>query len=364
MVFSRALLFLLAGLLVGLSLTALDASPPAGGPAVTDAGLDGVPYQTIVPADATGDWVVWVHPYYFESLPRTADIPYTREPFTTFLQAGWSVMTSAYRANGVIPAEATEDLAALIDHLDPPGRILILGEASGGATFFNLVEQDAFPVAAGILYGAGWETVAPQERLGRPRAPLFLTANQSEIEPLLAYQLAARDRAPDVPVTVATIRRDGHMMIGRAEYAAAAGAVLKALESDGAWPSLSDLTRPATLPAEPNTLETSDGVPSVTGRITSIDPAFGNLRTSIGPRDLEALGLADGQPFRVAFPGRSEAALPVRQVASWAEPGLESGDWISFIDADGRLLVARFAASASGSFDLQPDDTIRILPAE
>ncbi|MGJ3244033.1 MAG: hypothetical protein ACFE0O_13905 [Opitutales bacterium] len=344
------------------ALHGLDSGPTRDKPIVRDGQLAGVPYQTVVPPDASGNWVVWVHPYYFESLPQTADIPYTREPFTTFLEAGWSITTSAYRENGLIPEKATQDLMALIRHLDPDGKVLLLGEASGGASFFHLVEQTDIPVTGGILFGAGWESIAPGSRLGRPVAPLLLTANQSEIEPLQAYQLAAQNRPSAVPVTVAVIERDGHMMIGRGEYRAAASAVLQALEPDGDWPTLRNLTLPATLPAEPNERSTVDGVPVVTGRVTAIDPAFGNLRTTIGPRDLEALDLDAGQPFQVDFPGRHETPLPVRPVASWAEPGLEPGDWISFIDADGRLLVARFAASASRPFALQPGDSIRVRP--
>jgi S-adenosylmethionine hydrolase len=91
------------------------------------------------------------------------------------------------------------------------------------------------------------------------------------------------------------------------------------------------------------------------GSVTGVEPPFGNLETSFGESDLRSLGIAQGDRFDMRCRERTFALVLGDSVDEVAK-----GEWVGFVSLDGRLMVARYFASAAETSGCRPGDTVAI----
>lgn len=97
--------------------------------------LQGAPWRIDVPAGWNGDLVMLLHGYEPVGSPRSE--PVEQDPTApVFLQLGYAVAYSAYRAQGWAVAEAMQDIEALRQHfihaVGPPAKTFVAGFSMGG----------------------------------------------------------------------------------------------------------------------------------------------------------------------------------------------------------------------------------------
>lgn len=321
--------------------------------------LDGAAYALAIPADWNGKLLVEAHGLRPPDAPLVAEIQ-PRTPFNRDLLArGWMLATTSYRRNGLIVADALDDLRTLRDHIAAthgnPTRTLVEGSSLGGLIGTLLAERGEPGFDGVIALGAALDARDPAAPdlapVGPPRIPLLFVSNLFEADGPRAY--TARHAAAHPAPVLRTVDRPGHVNLNAAERLDAVAALERWLDN-GTPPEPGDATRPAN--PGPSTARFIDG--AAVGTVTDLSRLYGNLVTDLQPADLEHVGIRHGTRFVLDAPlGRFDVL--------WGDSygDVPRGGWVAFTTADGTLMLARNYANAAETAGLSASSEVRVAPA-
>ena len=94
---------------------------------------------------------------------------------------------------------------------------------------------------------------------------------------------------------------------------------------------------------------------SITGTIESIAAEYGNLETSLSHEDIETLSLEIGDHFTVAH---GDQMITVYFGKTYED--VKKGEWISFLNWEKKLRIAKSFANAAETLDAKAGDDLTI----
>lgn len=338
-----------------------------------------------------GGVLLLAHGFRPEGAPLLAELDLNDGFHRGLLAQGWIVGATSYRRNGIILAEAMEDLDRLRAWITArdgePRRVIVEGHSMGGLIAVLLAEQDRSPYDGFIAIGAALELRDPSSSLGvnlRPQRPVLFMSNQTELEGPRRYaaSILEIDREVVRPV-VFRVSRDGHVNVNARERLYAFRALLAwldrgrdALPVEARGESTEARVRPAisagkvpaptltdreihdaTQPPEPRPSEVLiDGdTRGLLATVVGVAPIHGNVLVNAQAADFESIGLRPGAYFRLHAGERTYRVLYGREFSS-----VERGQWVLFPGADGFFWVARNHANAAETASLAIGDAVRL----
>lgn len=319
--------------------------------------LEGARYTIAKPAAWNGRLLLIAHGLRPDAAPLDAALDTARPPWSRLLADGWIVALTSYRRNGVILRDAITDLANLRQQValrhGQPDRVYVIGESMGGAIAARLVEHFPDDYAGAVAVGAALQVQEPEPTLGlelTPRRPLLFLTNQSEITGPREY-VKQTQRAP-VPPVLWRVARDGHVNVNAAEKLAALAALVRWVEQSQRPTDEAD----ATLPPEPGpSVARFHGDGTASGRVTGVDPVYGNLLLEFQPADLARLDIEPNTRFALLAGDRLIRVFYGRGFNS-----VERGDWVAYPDSEGWLAVAINYGNAAANSGLKAGDTVTL----
>lgn len=338
-----------------LALALLAALPArAAGYTVEDGTIGQAKYTIVSPAKWNGKLLLLAHGLRPEDAPITSEFDYGKGTLPgELLKEGWIVASTSFRRNGWILSEAADDVAALRDKVvsvhGNPATTIVLGTSMGGAIATVLAERSDHKAYQGILAvsaALGAETVKGLSHT--PQVPLLFLSNQNEAGAPRDYVQAASN-GPAVPA-LWTVARDGHVNITEAELTEAVHGLLKYIETGKIEPN-KDVTIPEAAPASTATF---DGAAAL-GTVTAVDAVYGNITTDFVAADLEKIGAKPGARLAIRSGTKAVEAPWVKAYAD-----VPQGDFLAFVTAEGRVLVARNMANAAQELGVKPGDKIGV----
>ena len=94
---------------------------------------------------------------------------------------------------------------------------------------------------------------------------------------------------------------------------------------------------------------------SISGTIEAIGDEYGNLETSITQGDLDSLALAVGDSFTLTL---GQTSVSVHLGKTYED--VEKGKWISFVNWEKKLRIARNTANAAETLNTKTGDSFSI----
>lgn len=333
--------------------------------------VEGATYAIRYPAEPearNGKVLLLAHGYWPESMPLEMGDDWGNPLSQSLVEQGWMVGFSSYRRSGWIMEDAARDLENLYELAaaaaqGDPGDVYIMGDSMGGGIGTLLAESPAGRFSGVLamgayLYGPIGEVEADSMELGahfsqKPEIPILYLTNVSELAGPQAYVTAAA--AADAPVVPAlwAVQRTGHVNLNVAEQRAALHGLID-------WVETGEIAREAdgTVVVNPDsTAELGDGM--ARGSAIRLVPVYGNFITSFVRADFEKLGITIGDRFELTAGGMT---VPVLMGESYGD--VEMGDWVSFWDADGYLLICRNYRDAVGTMGLETGAEVVVRVAE
>lgn len=216
--------------------------------------LEGAVYAIAVPSLWNHRLFMYLHGTRPLGAPTVAELNLHNDMSKWLLEDGWMLAATSYKAHGLALTEALQDTVALRQHIadlfEEPAMVLLEGHSMGGLAASLLVERHPEMFSAAIGVGAAFVNARldiPQNRRARtvgygnesraagalepithrPRAPLLLLVNESEMSPAVLYGKRAWELhdAGDEDVIVPAvwvIKRPGHASANAAERLSAA----------------------------------------------------------------------------------------------------------------------------------------------
>lgn len=344
--------------------------------------LEGAHYTVAVPARWNRQMLLLAPDQRPEAAPLVAPLDPEQPDLRALLAEGWLIATTSYRRNGLIIADAMDDLDALRAHLGrthgTPSRVLLAGTGLGGRIVLQMAERKRELYAGALVIDALFDLEEVNVAAGltlQPHIPVLFVANWGEVRPAQQYILRVPAQVEDTLVAplLAQVTRPGHDNLNAAERLAALRLLLHWLDHDrealvspaqqsraiaGApWRPLEgtaefDLTQePASRPAAVRWLDDR----SFTTRILAIAPFFGQLTLDARPEDLARLGIGKIGRLQLQVGERTWRVLYGRDLT-----GVARGEWAAFPDADGTIRLARREANAAATAACQVGDTVTL----
>ncbi len=341
-------------------------------PALETGDIAGVKFSVARP---TAQWnrglLLLAHGLRSEDRPLVADLFPEQHAYKTMLDEGWMIAKTSYRRNGLIVADAMADLDALRSHIaqtyGEPQRVLLEGESMGGLIVTLLAERDTtqpHTYHGAVAIGAALQLREPNSAAPgislRPRIPLILLTNQTELDGPRNYVDA------DIPGDLAArpvlfrVSRDGHVNVNQHERLAA----LRALNT---WLDRGRAALPHPAPDKPFYDATVVALPQpsqVVGhadrrgfdaRVTEVSAIYGNVFLNAQPVDFAAAGIEKMTRFQLTAHGNSYRVVYGRDFNS-----VKRAQWVAFPNADGFFWLARNFADAAASAQLKLGDIVVI----
>jgi pimeloyl-ACP methyl ester carboxylesterase len=305
-------------------------SVASGVPVVQKGEIDGAKYLILSPEKPNGKVLLLAHGYRGADAPLSAEFQTNGLLATTLANEGWVIATTSYRRNGWIIGDALSDLSALQKQIaelhGEAKRTIILGNSMGGQIAV-LAAEGKLNVDGAIGIGTALQDhpkkdFSPSLNFS-PKVPLILLINQEANRPMSeAYFEKAGKRF----TALWKVERPGHCNTGDGEELAA----IRGLDD---WLDGKEVAREkdATLPI-PNHLSTARI--TMTGNITHIHEAWGNLTTSFVSDDLQTLDVKL-KDMIVVSAGDATQAVTFTQHYSL----LPQGEGAAFISPDGFLVL-------------------------
>ncbi|NBB80836.1 MAG: hypothetical protein GVY36_15530 [Verrucomicrobia bacterium] len=309
------------------------------------------------PAARNGKALLLAHGYWPEDAPLEMGDDWGNRLSDSLIEDGWIVGFSSYRRSGWIMEDAARDLENLYELIaavaqGEPLDVFVMGDSMGGGIGTLLAENpgDRFSgvLAMGAyLFGPIGETEAGSNELGahfstRPEIPILYLTNRSELEGPETYVAAASAAGAPVVPAFWKVARSGHVNLNEAEQRAALMALVDWAEG-GEIPLEHDGT---VVMAPESTAELENG--TARGVAARLVPVYGNFITNFVRGDFEALGIEIGDRFELTAGGMTVSVL---MGESYGDVGV--GDWVSFWDADGYLLICRNYKNAVDTMGLE-----------
>ncbi len=348
-------------LLIASPLLAAESKPA---PLIEDGEIGGALYKIATPHDWHGGIAINCHGYIPAEFPLVAYLPPHKEPFASFLAAGWKVAATSYRRNGLNIREAMDDVIALQDHLNPAKSdfptTLLLGESMGNAITLLLMETHCERFAGALVLGRGMDAREQGDPLPFTYAladPVLIMTNQSEIQSPTQYRNGFSADAAFRPA-LWTALSDGHILFTDWEYREAAAALLAKVRG-GYWAPEKRFSIPAVEPASVATF--SKGKKEAKTRVSDHGPTYGNLEIRLTASDLEAMGISKGDIFRL-IPAHQENQFEVTYATTYGD--VPRGEWVAFINEFALLQVAINHGNASATAGLTIGDAVTVIASQ
>jgi pimeloyl-ACP methyl ester carboxylesterase len=318
------------------------------------------------------DLLLLAHGFRQESAPLIADLHPERASLKAALDEGWMVATTSYRRNGIIVADAIEDLDALRAHIanlyGEPERVILEGESLGGLIVVIMAERDPGLYHGAVVFDATLYAKETNMTIGLsllPRIPLLFLSTRREVRESKGYLTALVARpAPIIPPALFLIDRDGHTNINQAEH-------LEAFRALNAWidqgrealpaPRENEAYFDATIPADPgpSTAVVHADRHGFETTVAEVDPVYGNLLLAAQAGDFQAADIAPMTYFELRANGKSFRTLYGRTFTD-----VPNFRWVAFPDADGRTVVSRNFANAATTAGLKAGDPVSVVGFE
>lgn len=340
-----------------LGIAVLPLLVPGEVPAALETGeISGAKFTLAVPKSWKGDVLLLAHGYRPDGAPLLADLDVTDRQIEALLKDGWIVGSTSFRRNGMILAEAIDDLDQLKVKISTghgkPKRVFVQGESMGGTIATLIAEREPGEYAGALAIGAALhiaEATNGAALTHRPKIPLVFLSNRSEFDGPKDY--ASPILANPRPI-LRRVDRDGHVNVNSSERAEALKSLIRFSEGKREAAS-SDGTRLP--PRTPSTAKFADG--SATGRITRVNPFYGNLTLDLLEADLKKLGIKRGDRFRMTLGKTTVSPLYGSDFSDVAR-----GEWVAFIDAEGRAFVSKNWDSAAKATGVSEGDAVVVIP--
>jgi len=333
--------------------------------------INGARFKLAVPPAWRGDLLVIAHGWRPQNAPLVADLD-PADPFVSRLLAdGWLVATTSYRRNGLIVADAQEDLqrliAAVVRKHGPCRRIIVEGSSLGANIALLMAERqgpsDPTARVADAISGVVALGAAPQaEGEGgpvnwshAPQLPVLMLSNRSEIDPVLDYAQFARRARPQPAVWV--LERPGHVNLNVEERLSAVLALADWVALGARPPGTAALPFDATvdLSGRPSTAVVGPNYRQ--GHIVKVDPVYGNLETDLVAADLWELGVTPGCWVQVTC-----GAVSRRVLWGTTYSDVAAGKMVIFETASGRLRVAVNQGHAARRLRCRAGEPVALSP--
>ncbi|MEE8525414.1 MAG: SAM hydroxide adenosyltransferase [Thermoanaerobaculia bacterium] len=320
--------------------------------------IDGALFQLAVPSSWNGKLLLHAHGYRLAEEPLRAELDLGDEAYRHFLSAGWMLAITSYRRNGVIVGDGIRDLENLWDHVAATHarpRTTILEGFSMGGLIVTLIAEDLIAeeeperFSGAVAAGAALTNPRlPSELTYAPRIPLLFLTNRSEIFGPRDYLAKAAASNP-VPV-LWEVGRDGHVNVNHVERRTAIEAVARWIES-GRVERNFDPTHEIT---QESTATVGEG--RAAGFVRRITRSYGNVFSSFGPADLEALGIHKGDTFHVVT---TAGTFTFTYGTTFSD--VPRGKPIAFPTADGEVLFAVNYGNAAAALKVDEGDPLTVV---
>ena len=320
-----------------------------------------------VPDEATGDVLFLARGYRPDTLPLSAVYEKETAFFQTLRKEGWTIASPSFQGNRWVMADGAADIIALRAHVDAEiikiKRAFLYGESMGGGIIGWLAEQapegfDGAIALGAYLYqepkGETPPNPKPADYLpGKPGFPIILLTNNVEAEIAGSRDYAKRAAGSTLAPVLWTVNRSGHVNLNSAER-------LKALRAVIDW---SD-TRKAPSPMDATIVMDPVSVAAIhantaAARITRTRPLYGNIYTSFVAGDLSRLDITLGDTFNL-----THGKQTVNATFATTYNGVPLGEWVAFIDPEGRVQISRNYANATATFGALKGDVLLISATE
>jgi len=343
--------------LTGLLLLALPPFSVHAAGQLVEGMIEGAPYQIAVPAQPNGNLLLHAHGHRSFDSRLVAKLELESTAHGELVANGWIVATTAYRRNGMIIADAMEDVIRLrnliVETHGPLALVVIEGQSMGGTIVTHLAERRPDLFTGAIAIGAALQAEDPEDPLAlthEPKIPILFLSNRSEISGPRAYVEAASN-AP-VPPVLWKIERDGHVNVNQQER-------LLAIDGLVGWVTAGSIeaSRDITVEVETKGRKVQFDSSGATGRVTDITHGHGNVFIAFGQDDFARLGITTGENFNLMI-GR--ITVNVRYGTTFSD--VPVGEWISFPTAEGDTIVAINHGNAFEHLGAVIGDTVRLEP--
>jgi pimeloyl-ACP methyl ester carboxylesterase len=343
--------------LTGLLLLALPPLPVQAATQLVDGTIEGAPYQIASPTQPNGNLLLHAHGFRPDDSRLVAELELEDTAHGELVDDGWIVAMTAYRRNGMIIADAMEDIIRLrnliVETHGPLALVIIEGQSMGGTIVTHLAERRPDLFNGAIAIGAALQAEDPEDPLiltHEPKIPILFLSNRSEISGPRAYVEAASN-AP-IPPVLWKVERDGHVNVNEPER-------LLAIDGMVGWMTAGTIeaSRDITVEIATKGSKVQFDDTGATGRVTDITHNHGNVFIDFGRLDFARLGIKTGDNYSLRT---GEITVKVRYGTTFSDVAV--GEWISFPTAEGDTIVAINHGNAFEHLGSAIGDTVRIEP--
>lgn len=319
--------------------------------------IEGAPYQIAVPAQPNGNLLLHAHGYRPNDSQLVAKLDLEGTAHGELVGNGWIVAMTAYRRNGMIIADAMEDVIRLrnliVETHGPLALVILEGQSMGGTIVTHLAERRPDLFTGAIAIGAALRAKDPEDPLAlthEPRIPILFLSNRSEISGPRAY-VKATSNAP-IPPVLWKIERDGHVNVNQRERLLVIDGLVGWVTA-GSIEASRDITVEVVIKGRKVQFDNS----GATGRVTDITHGHGNVFIAFGKDDFARLGITTGENFTLMI---GKVTVNIRYGTTFSD--VPVGEWISFPTAEGDTIVAINHGNAFEHLGAAIGDRVRIEP--
>jgi hypothetical protein len=326
--------------------------------------VNGAKYIIDVPAEPSGDLLLIARGYRPDFFPLSAVYEVDTNFYQTLLSEGWVIASTSYQTNDWVVSDGGVDILALKNFVDGEitavKRAVVYGETMGGGVAVWLAENEPEAFAGVFALGAH---LYPEPRQGAepvtelatvfnaaPKLPIIFVANVEEMQSSLTYVDAVGDGARFSPVIWA-VDRPGHVNVNSAERLSAMRALLNWIEGN----TISSKQN-ALVSMQPGS-EAALSKGAAAGSISHIRPLYGNLYSNFVASDLAALGIEIGDVFELVH---GQETYEVTYGEAYSDVPI--GEWVAFVDPEGRVQLSRNYANAAETLGAAKGDALLLLP--
>ena len=324
--------------------------------------IEGAKYSIILPEKPIGKAIFLAHGYRPANLGLKADAGASHNMYNELVDEGWIVASSSYRRNGWIMEDAAQDMINLHELVSAAthgklGDAYLMGNSMGGGVSTLLAEIAADRFKGALAMGAYLfepiesethrSTVIGSHFSFKTQIPVLYLTNTSELEGPMAY-IEKTHSAPVQPV-LWKVYRYGHVNLNVEELKAGLQALI-------AWVETGEIekNKDATIVPAPDSTAQVDGKTAI-GHTRTLVEVYGNAISSFVRTDFDALGIKLGDTFELSANGQTVSVLMGSNYND-----VPVGEWVSFWDAEGYLLICRNYRNAVETLGLKPENEIVI----
>lgn len=328
---------------------------------VAEGKLDGSLYKIALPQKWNKKLLLIAHGGRPENAPLSADFEIKKTYVEELLKEGWMVAESSYRRNGIFVTDGVTDLNNLFDFMSKkygrPEKTYLTGASMGGKIAVKIAEEATGRFDAVLAVGAAFlcddngtssdKNIESFKKLTfKPNVPVLFLSNVNEVA--LASEYAALASSTTENTAVWTAVRRGHCNVNDSEMFKAMRALVDWLEKG---------RKPANEKISIEMSRAKSGARHekvrLYGRISRVDPAYGNLTADVTRADLEKTGIKQDTYFNIGFNGKK-----FRVFLGYHYADVKKGEWVAFLTAEDYLQIAMNWANAQKELGCKEGDEV------